>query len=36
MAGSRDAITKQLAERLAHKIARFFYDHQLGELEREE
>ncbi len=34
IAKTKDAIAKDLAERLAIKIAKFFYDHRLGDFER--
>ncbi len=36
MAKSRDGIAKELANRLAEKIAKLFYDHRLDDFEREE
>jgi hypothetical protein len=33
---TKDAIAKKLSARLAEKIAKFFYDHRLGDFEREE
>lgn len=36
MAKTRDGIAKKLAERLADKIAKLFYEHELGDFEREE
>jgi hypothetical protein len=36
LAKSQDEIARALAEQLAFKIARLFYDHRLGDFEREE
>ena len=33
---TRDAISKTLADRLAEKIAKFFYEHRLGDFEKEQ
>jgi hypothetical protein len=33
---TRDAICKALADRLAEKIAKFFYEHRLGDFEKEQ
>ncbi len=35
LAKTRDAISKQLAEKLAGETAKLFYDHRLGDFERE-
>ena len=35
LAKSRDAISRQLAEKLAGDVAKLFYDHRLGDFERE-
>jgi hypothetical protein len=36
MAKTKDAISKELAKRLSERVAKLFYDHRLGDFEREE